>query len=322
VSRPLRPEVPGAIWHITSRGNERHSIFVDDGDRERFLALLGKVAEDFNWRCYAFVLMGNHYHLMVETPEATLSRGMRQLNGVYTLGFNRRHGRVGHLFQGRFKAILVERESHLLELIRYVALNPVRAGLVAAPQEWKWNSYRATAGFEPGPSWLESKWILSQFGPAGRAAGRRYREFVDAEAASRYRPWDNLAGQIYIGSKRFRAEVEAKIRPLEPRGVPRSQLRPARPTPKEIAEALEEVVGPFEATKGGRSKARRLYASLLQSEGLLTYVAMAEHLGVGAWAASLLARGGETLTREDRDFARKAEAVRKRLRSSPSKITE
>jgi len=104
----------------------------EDEDRERLLALLGKVAADFNWRCYAFVLMGNHYHLMAETPEATLSRGMRQLNGVYTLGFNRRHGRVGHLFQGRFKAILVERESHLLELIPYVALNPVRAGLVAA----------------------------------------------------------------------------------------------------------------------------------------------------------------------------------------------
>ena len=174
MSRPLRPEVPGAIWHITSRGNERHSIFVDEEDRERFLALLGKVAADFNWRCYAFVLMGNHYHLMVETPEATLSRGMRQLNGVYTLGFNRRHGRVGHLFQGRFKAILVERESHLLELIRYVALNPVRAGLVAAPQEWKWNSYRATAGFEPGPvvvvAGVEVDPVPVRAGGAGRGA--------------------------------------------------------------------------------------------------------------------------------------------------------
>ena len=120
-------------------------------------------------------------------------------------------------------------------------------------------------------------------------------------------------------------EVEAKVRPLEPRGVPRSPLRPARPTPKEIADALEEVVGPFEATRGWRSNARRLYASLLQSEGLLTYVTYfttAEHLGLGVWAASLLARGGETLAREDRDFARKAEAVRKRLRSSPLKITE
>jgi len=93
VSRPPRPEGPGAIWHLTSRGNERHSIFVDDEDRERLLALLGKVAADFNWLCYAFVLMGNHCHLMAETPEATLSRGMRQLNGVYTLGFNRRHAR-------------------------------------------------------------------------------------------------------------------------------------------------------------------------------------------------------------------------------------
>ena len=115
MSRPLRPEVPGAIWHITSRGNERHSIFVDDGDRERFLALLGKVAEDFNWRCYAFVLMGNHYHLMVETPEATLSRGMRQLNGVYTLGFNRRHGRVGYLFQVAASGVRGRRDGGTLQ---------------------------------------------------------------------------------------------------------------------------------------------------------------------------------------------------------------
>ena len=322
MSRPLRPEVPGAIWHITSRGNERRSVFLEDEDCEQFLALLGKVAEDFNWRVYTFVLMGNHYHLMLETPEPTLSRGMRQLNGVYTLGFNRRHGRVGHLFQGRFKAILVERESHLLELIRYVALNPVRAGLARSPQEWKWSGYRATAGFAPGPAWLESKWTLGQFGAAGRSAVRRYREFVDAEAAKRYRPWDNLDGQIYMGSKRFRAEMEETVRPLERRGVPRVQMRPARPTAKEIAEAVGKVFGPFEPTKGGRSKARQLYASLLQSEGLLTYVAMAEHLGVKAWAASRLARGGEALQREDRDGARKAEAVRARLRSGGSKITE
>ena len=102
MSRPLRPEIPGAIWHITSRGNERRSIFVDDEDRERFLALLGKVAADFNWRCYAFVLMGNHYHLMVETPEATLSRGMRQSNGVYTPGFNRTQSRDPSLADGSY----------------------------------------------------------------------------------------------------------------------------------------------------------------------------------------------------------------------------
>jgi putative transposase len=109
VSRPLRLEYPGAVWHVTSRGNERRDVFRDDEDRGRFLAVLAWTVGLFRWRLHAYVLMGNHYHLLLETPEPTLSRGMRQLNGVYTRAFNRRHRRSGHLFQGRFKAIVVEK---------------------------------------------------------------------------------------------------------------------------------------------------------------------------------------------------------------------
>ena len=146
MSRPLRLEYPGAIWHVTSRGNERKAIFADDDDREKFLEILGQAVVWADWRLHAYVLMGNHYHLLVETPEPTLSRGMRQLNGVYTQHYNRRHKRSGHLFQGRFKGILTEKESHLSELIRYVVLNPVRAKLCANAKDWRWSSYRATAG--------------------------------------------------------------------------------------------------------------------------------------------------------------------------------
>ena len=128
MARPLRLDHAGAVWHLTSRGNERREIFREDEDRERFLRILAGVVKRFRWRVHAYVLMGNHYHLLVDTPEPTLSRGMKHLNGVYTQNFNRRHRRVGHLLQGRFKAILVERESHLLELTRYVVLNPVRPG--------------------------------------------------------------------------------------------------------------------------------------------------------------------------------------------------
>src|SRR5215469_5219135 len=146
MARPLRIQYDGALYHVTSRGNERKAVFRDDTDRELFLNILAGVTERFHWLCHAFCLMDNHYHLVIETPDANLSKGMRQLNGVYTQAFNRRHRRVGHLFQGRFKAILVQKESHFLEVCRYVVLNPVRARSVVTPQQWRWSSYGATAG--------------------------------------------------------------------------------------------------------------------------------------------------------------------------------
>src|SRR5258708_27167287 len=138
MSRPLRIEYSGALYHLTSRGNAQEDIFRDDADREAFLAVLAAVVERFEWRLYAYCLMDNHYHLMVETPKANLSLGMRHLNGVYTQRFNRRHGRTGHVFQGRFKAIVVDRQSYLLELSRYVVLNPLRARMVKDPARYRW----------------------------------------------------------------------------------------------------------------------------------------------------------------------------------------
>jgi REP element-mobilizing transposase RayT len=146
MARPLRIEYSGAVYHITSRGNAREKIYIDDQDRENFLGVLGEVVRKYNWLCHAYCLMDNHYHLLVETPDANLSIGMRQLNGVYTQLYNRRHRRTGHIFQGRYKAILVDKDNYLLELSRYVVLNPVRARLAKLPEHWKWSSYGATAG--------------------------------------------------------------------------------------------------------------------------------------------------------------------------------
>ena len=140
MARPLRIEFPGALYHVTSRGNARGPIFLSDCDRFDFLCVLGEVVEQTGWQCHAYCLMPNHYHLLVQTPEANLSRGMRQLNGLYTQRLNRRHDRVGHLFQGRFKAILVERESQLLELARSVVLKPVRAAIATDPERYRWSS--------------------------------------------------------------------------------------------------------------------------------------------------------------------------------------
>src|SRR5882724_1159736 len=154
MARPLRIEYDGALYHVTSRGNDRKAIFKDDRDRELFLNTLAQVTERFHWICHAYCLMNNHYHLVIETPDGNLSKGMRQLNGVYTQSFNRRHRRVGHLFQGRFKAILVERESHLLELCRYIVFNPARIKSSAKASTWAWSSYRATGGLASIPRCL------------------------------------------------------------------------------------------------------------------------------------------------------------------------
>ena len=142
MARPLRIEYPGALYHVTSRGDRQEAIFDDDQDRTALLNVLSEVVSRFRWRCHAYCLMGNHYHLMIETPEANLTKGMRHLNGVFTQWSNRRHKRSGHLFQGRYKAILVDRDSYFLELARYIVLNPVRAAMVKHPRLWAWSSLR------------------------------------------------------------------------------------------------------------------------------------------------------------------------------------
>jgi REP element-mobilizing transposase RayT len=202
MARPLRIEYPGAIYHVTSRGNEKRSIFLSDLDRKRFLDLLADVNERYHWICHAYCLMDNHYHLLIETPEANLSIGMRQLNGVYTQAFNRRHGRVGHFFQGRFKAILVEKESYLLEACRYLALNPVRAGVVETPERWKWSSYRGTEGREKPHPCLTTEWILHQFGERRGKAEKEYRRFVK-EGMNAESLWREVKAQSILGTEGF-----------------------------------------------------------------------------------------------------------------------
>lgn len=210
MARPLRLEFAGALYHITARGDRREPIYEDDQDRTEFLCLLSAVSQQHNWLCHAYCLMGNHYHLLVETPEGNLSRGMRQLNGVYTQKHNRRHGRVGHVFQGRYKAILVEKESYLLELARYIVLNPVRARMVHTPVEWPWSSYRATVGLEAPPAGVHVDWTLAAFGDERGKAIDEYKELV-ANGKGLPSPWQELKNQIYMGSEQFVADMQQEI---------------------------------------------------------------------------------------------------------------
>ena len=170
--------------------------------------MFGQVCERYNWICHGWCQMDNHYHVVVETIEGNLSQGMRQLNGVYAQYVNRTHKRVGHVFQGRYKAILVEKESYLLELSRYVVLNPVRAGMVDDAGQWPWSSYAATMGTVPAPAWRITDWILGQFGRQRGEAMARFRDFVRA-GIGLTGLWKGLRGQIYLGSDAFLEQMQA-----------------------------------------------------------------------------------------------------------------
>jgi len=224
MTRPLRIEFPGALYHVTSRGDRRKAIFVDDVDREFWINVVDLVCKRFNFVVHAYCQMGNHYHLMVETIDGNLAQGMRHLNSLYSQEFNRCHGLVGHVLQGRYKAILVQKESYLLELARYVVLNPVRAGLVGDPEDWKWSSYLCTLGICPVPQWLHVDWLLSQFGKSPDVALQRYRQFVVA-GIGKESPLEETRHQIALGDEAFVAQHAQRLRGTDFTAVVKQQRR-------------------------------------------------------------------------------------------------
>lgn len=241
MARPLRIEYSGAVYHVTSRGNARNDIYRDERDRANFLDILNEIVKRYNWLCHAYCLMSNHYHLVVETPEANLSSGMRQLNGIYTQRFNKRHGLVGHVYQGRYKAILIDKDNYLLELCRYVVLNPVRANLVELPEHWKWGSYKATVGVSKVSEFLTVDLLLSLFGTDKKIAQQHYRKFVRAGIGKKP-PWDELDGQILLGSKGFIKQFEDLLKEKENLiEILRQQRYAGRPDIKEIFAECDNI---------------------------------------------------------------------------------
>jgi len=179
VAREPRIEVPGGIYHVGSKGNRGGTIFFDDFERHVFLKLLALATSRFHWTCHSYCLMSNHYHLLIRIEVGGLSAGMQLLNGSFAAFSNGRHGWRGqHLFRNRFWCELIEDEQHLLETARYIVLNPVRAGLCDAPEDWPWSSYRACAGLDFAPSFLAVTEHLGLFGGSPAVARRSYRQFV------------------------------------------------------------------------------------------------------------------------------------------------
>jgi len=252
MARPLRIEFAGAVYHVTSRGDRREDIFSDGQDRKAFLAILAHAMSRFDAVVLAYCLMDNHYHLVIQTRKANLSALMRQINGVYTQSYNRRHRQVGHLLQGRFKAILVDRDAYLLEVCRYVELNPVRAKIVRQPGQWAWSSYRAHVGRVNPAEWLDSQalygHILSR-APRGAAdrkkAAQRYAEFVSQGKGVNLWVEGALRQQIYLGDAQFVEQIQAldekKIK--TGRNVPKAQ----RAKPLTLAQWLKRSASREEA---------------------------------------------------------------------------
>ncbi|MEW6324345.1 MAG: transposase [Nitrospirota bacterium] len=273
MARPLRLQYPGALYHITARGNERKPIFRDEADREMFLSILSHAVERYRLRLHAYVLMDNHYHLLVETPEPNLARALRHLNGVYTGYFNRTHRRVGHLFQGRYKAILVEKDSYLLELSRYLHLNPVRVRRPALLARYPWSSYWDYIGKRRAPQWLTQEDVLGAFGGGGRRAQRAYQAFVeDGMTQGRERPWEQVIGQVVLGGEGFLRSIQKRISGSpHHREIPSLRQLAVRPSLEQIQEKVRKVSAELAALRtGNRSNPGR---------AILLYVAR-EHGGL------------------------------------------
>jgi REP-associated tyrosine transposase len=261
MARPLRIEFAGAIYHVIARGNARAPIFIDDHDRRLFLFELGRVAERLDWWLWAYCLMGNHYHLVLETAQPTLARGMRDVNGNYSQGFNRRHDRVGHLFQGRYRSILLDKEGYLPQVIRYVLMNPVRAGLVDRPDDWYWSSFLATAGTADVPPRLAVQRVLALFDPDPNRAPRTFAGLFspDSPAIDWPTPVRNRAA---VGGAEFVDDLGRRVVP------PSSEVPRLERTWKALASFENEAPTRDDAIRAA------------YDTGVYTLHAIAEHFGL------------------------------------------
>jgi REP element-mobilizing transposase RayT len=286
MARPLRIEFPGAVYHVTSRGDRREDIFVDDHDRHALLQILGQALSRFDAQALAYCLMGNHYHFVLHTRQANLSLLMRHVNGVYTQTYNRRHHKVGHLFQGRFKAILVDRDAYLLEVCRYVDLNPVRARIVRKPESWAWSSYRAHRALAAVPAWLDTAglhgYLLGRPATSSadrRRAAERYAKLVASVSDASL--WDSaLRQQIHLGDEDFVDRMQALAQPRNStdHDIPRVQRRKLRT----LAEWLASCENREEALHRAHT------------QGVLSMSAIAKELGLSVSRVSrLIARAEE-----------------------------
>ena len=322
MARPLRVEYPGAFYHVTSRGVAQQTIFFDDQDRERFLDLLGCVHDRYGFVFHCYCLMDNHYHLEIETPYGNLSRGMQWLAQTYASAVNRRHNRAGHLFQGRFKSAVVDKDVYVQALTRYVHLNPVRAKLVEHPGDYKWSSYRAYLGVTRSPAWLETKETLMLFGSVMESARRDYRRFVEGEVAQD--PMRELSFGFALGREAFVERMRKMLTGGEQDSSVSDVSRLKKATRCSTVQEVAAIVcksykiekGKLQIKWGRDNEARDIavyLSSRLCAEGLREIGAYFGALSVPA--ASLVCRKARERINQDKKFGRRVRAIESEIKN-------
>ncbi len=311
MARPLRIEFPYGFYHVTSRGNEKKAIFRNNKDRQRFLTYLESAHHRYGAILHVYCLMDNHYHLLLETPRGNLSQILHHINGAYTTYFNIRHGRSGHLFQGRYKAILVEKDSYGQELSRYIHLNPVRAGLVKNPSEYQWSSYRYYMGKEREPGWLTTSLILGYFGGLGRHSYWRYRKFVEEGMdGGLENPLRKVMASTFLGGEEFIRRMREEYlegRKIDRRNVPSIKMLMRGPTPKEIEAVVAEVIEEENALY------RKLCVHLSHQCSGWRLEQIGAYFGMKGAAVSQMSRRFQKVLEKDEKIEKLLERIRKSL---------
>jgi len=302
MARPWRIQYEDAYYHVLSRGNEGRAIFYDDQDRMMFLETLGEASDRFGASIYAFVVMTNHYHLLLQTGGANLSKAMQWFGVTYTRRFNNRHSRSGHLFQGRFKSMLIENDAYVVELSCYIHRNPLRAGMVERLIDYKWSSYPVYAYGRKGPGWLKTDLILGYF--SGEDPRKAYREKVQAYAGEEKRLWEDFRHGVILGTSQFVDVIKTRYAGGRPHPeIPRQRGVVGRAGAE---AALKKDFGDGFKEKGrvyGKEKEKRdLWVFLLWESGAYTNREIGDMFGISYTAVSHIVKNAKNRMKNDQGF--------------------
>jgi REP element-mobilizing transposase RayT len=319
MARPLRIAYEGALYHITSRGNERKAIFKDESDYLKFLDFLAELPKRYGVVIHGYVLMGNHYHLLAETPKGNITKAIHYLNAAYTGYFNRKYERAGHLFQGRYKGLVIEKERYLLSVSRYIHLNPVKARMVERPGGYQWSSYPEYTGKRKKSAWLTTEWVHGQFSKDESKARRLYRAFVDEGLTVKDNPFEDLKGGLILGSERFIDEIKKKVRLKAHREIPESRRLLKSISEEEVVAAVSDSFGTSEREmrepRHRGNEARKVCFYLLRRLTERSNEEIAGSFGIGYTAVSQAASRVRRDMEKNRAFKRKVEAIEGKLLS-------
>lgn len=287
MSRPLRIEYAGAFYHVVSRGNERKAVYRTHRDREKFFSYLESATERYRAVIHVYCLMDNHYHLLLETPSGNLSQIMHHINGAYTVYFNTKHARSGHLFQGRYKAILIDADEYASEVSRYIHLNPVRAGLIDIPEEYRWSSCQYYVLKREAPKWLKRDFVLGYFGSGPKRAMKQYKNFVysfrDQEDKN---PLARFSRSVILGGNEFVEEIKTRYLRYKQvdRNLPTLRDFSDQPGLSQIGKVVDSVL------QTDKKLARRVKLHMCHRYSGMNLREIGKHFGLGESGVSQASR--------------------------------